>query len=53
MSVVFELVTHSKGFNARANICQRNIFKEEFHTQTSILLKPSLLHLHLTDEMLI
>ena len=40
----YKLITDKKIFSLRGNICQ---LKSEFYTQILILLKPSLLHVHL------
>ena len=44
-----KLIICNKRFNVRANTCQR---KSEFHTQILILLKPSLIHVRLTSDIM-
>ena len=46
----FKLITENKRFNVGEKICQR---KSEFCTQILILLKPSLIHVHLTNDSMV
>ena len=43
----YRLITQNERFIVRANICQR---KSEFYTHISILLKLSLVHVHLKSN---
>ena len=43
----YRLITQNERFIVRANICQR---KSEFYTHISILLKLSLVHIHLKSD---